>query len=149
MWLARSALRVVRGAPGIEHCPKCNSDDTTWTGDPPRGETADKDHAWLTATRTEAKPVTHERRYEDAMRKYRELAQAVGMIRLAVEETFGAGALPAGEYAGATPLEECEAIAKAIYHAARTGEKNPPTSAEQAAPLFVRSSRRMSHKISL
>jgi hypothetical protein len=70
--------------------------------------------------RTEAKPVTHEKRYEDAMRKYRELAQSVGMIREAVEQTFGAGLLPPGEYTGATPIEECEAIARAIYAA---GEK--------------------------
>ena len=125
-WHARRS-ELIKGAPGIERCPRCNSDDTTWTGDPPRGQTADKGDAWLTAIRTEAKPVTHERRYEDAMRKYRELAQAVGMIRLALEETFGAGALPPEEYAGATPLEECQAIAKTIYRAAGTGKKSPPT----------------------
>jgi len=56
------------------------------------------------------------------MREYRELTQGIRMIREAVEQTFGAGALPAGEYAAATPLEECEAIARATYEAA--GRRN-------------------------
>ena len=118
-WHSRRS-ELIKVAPGIEHCPECKSDDTTWTGDPPRSEIADL--SWLTATRTEAKPVTHERRYEDAMREYRELTQGMRMIREAVEQTFGAGALPAGEYAAATLLEECEAIARAIYEAA--GRRN-------------------------
>jgi hypothetical protein len=61
------------------------------------------------------------------MRQYRELTQGLRMIREAVEQTFGAGALPGGEYAGATPLDECEAIAKAIYRAAGTKRNSPPT----------------------
>ena len=59
-----------------------------------------------------------ERKYEDAMRQYRELAQGVRMIREVVEQTFGAVLPPAGRYAGANPREECEAIARAIYDAA-------------------------------
>jgi len=106
-----------KGAPGIEHCPKCNSDDTNWTVDPPQSETGAAREAWSTAIRTEAKLVTHERRYQEAMRQYRELTQGVRMIREVVEQTFGAGVLPAGEYAGATPLQECEALARAIYAA--------------------------------
>jgi hypothetical protein len=39
------------------------------------------DDAWLTAIRTEAKSVTRERRYEDAMRQYGALTQGVRMIR--------------------------------------------------------------------
>jgi len=62
-------------------------------------------------------PETRDQRYEDAMRHYRELAQGVRMIREAVEQTFGAGLLPAGEHTAVTPLEECEAIARAIYAA--------------------------------
>ena len=34
---------------------------------------------WLTAIRTEAKSVTRERRYEDAMRQYGALTQGVRM----------------------------------------------------------------------
>jgi hypothetical protein len=49
------------------------------------------------------------------MLQYRELAQGVRMIREAVKQIFGSDALPASEYAGATPLEECEAIARALY----------------------------------
>jgi hypothetical protein len=104
-----------KGAPGIEHCPKCNSDDTNWTGDPPQSEIGAAREAWLTAIGTEAVPAAYE--YQEAMRQYRELTQGVRMIREAVEQTFGAGVLPAGEYAGATPLEECEALARAIYAA--------------------------------
>ena len=115
-WHARRS-ELIKGGPGIESCPKCNSDDTTWTVDPPRGEAASARDLWLTALREEAKPVANERRREDAMRKYRELTQGIRMIREAVEQTFGAGLLPAGEYAGATPLEECEAIARAIHAA--------------------------------
>jgi hypothetical protein len=121
-WHARRS-ELIKGAPGNEHCPKCNSDDTTWTEDPPRGETTEAHEAWLTAIRTQAKPVTHERRRDEAMRQYRELTQGIRMIREALEQTFGTGVLPAGEYAGVTPLEECEAIARAIYHAAALGKK--------------------------
>ena len=40
----------------------------------------------------------------------RDLTHGVRMIREAVEQTFGAGLLPPAEYAGANPVEECEAI---------------------------------------
>jgi hypothetical protein len=39
------------------------------------------------------------------------------MIHEAVERTFAAGLLPSNEHSGITPLEECEAIARAIYTA--------------------------------
>jgi hypothetical protein len=67
------------------------------------------------------KPL-REDRYEDAMTQYRELTQGVRMIREAVEQTFGAGLLSSGEYAGASPVEDCEAIARSIYAA---GGKQP------------------------
>ena len=69
--------------------------------------------------------VTVEERYEDLMRQYRELMQGIRMIRVAVEETFGGGALPPGEYAGATPLQESEAIARAIYASGTPNSKTP------------------------
>jgi hypothetical protein len=45
-----------KGAPGIEHCPQCNSDDTTWTAvlpqlpdaEPPQ---ADEAKIWLSNAR--------------------------------------------------------------------------------------------------
>jgi len=71
-------------------------------------------------------PETRDQRYEDAMRHYRELAQGVRMIREAVEQTFGAGLLPAGKHAAVTPFEECEAIARAIYAAGSLQGKEGP-----------------------
>lgn len=60
---------------------------------------------------------------------YHELAQAVAMIREAVELTFGPITLPP-KYGDETPIRECELIARAIYAAgARRGleEKRPPS----------------------
>jgi hypothetical protein len=48
----------------------------------------------------------------------------VRMIRRAAERAFRAGALPPVERIGATPLEECEAIARAIYAAAAKQHEN-------------------------
>jgi hypothetical protein len=47
--------------------------------------------------------------YAGLLQNYRDLAQGVNMIRDAVEQTFGLGVLPSGEYTGATPVEDCEA----------------------------------------
>jgi len=60
------------------------------------------------------------------MRHYRELTQGICMIREAVEQTFGAGLLPAGEHAAVTRREECEAIAGAIYAAGSLKGKEGP-----------------------
>jgi hypothetical protein len=51
-----------------------------------------------------------------SLRNYREICQGIRMIRLAVEETFGDNRLPASEHIE-TPIQECEAIARAIYAA--------------------------------
>jgi hypothetical protein len=48
------------------------------------------------------------------LERCRELAQGVRMIRLALEETFGAGVLPVAT-AVETAEQDCELIAKAIY----------------------------------
>jgi hypothetical protein len=49
---------------------------------------------------------------------YCELADRVRMIRRAVQKAFQAGLLSKIEPVGITPLQECEAIARAIYEAA-------------------------------
>jgi len=56
--------------------------------------------------------------HAELLKKYRDLVDGVGMIRRAVERAFRAGVLPSMELAGMTPLQECEAIARAIYAAA-------------------------------
>ena len=58
------------------------------------------------------------------LQKYHDLAAGVRMIRRAAERAFRAGALPPVERIGATPLEECEAIARAIYAAAAKQHEN-------------------------
>jgi hypothetical protein len=55
---------------------------------------------------------------DQLLENYRELAQGVAMIREAVEQEFGLGVLPSGEHTGATPAQDCEAIARAIHAAA-------------------------------
>ena len=39
------------------------------------------------------------------------------MLREAVEQAFGASLFPPGEHVGGAPVEECEAIVRAIYAA--------------------------------
>jgi uncharacterized hydantoinase/oxoprolinase family protein len=56
--------------------------------------------------------------YAELLQNYRNLVQGVGMIRRAVERAFRAGVLPSVDRSGSTPLQECEAIARAIYAAA-------------------------------
>ena len=52
--------------------------------------------------------------------RYRDLVDAVHMIRRAAERAIRAGVLPAIEFNrnGTTPLQECEAIARVLYAAA-------------------------------
>ena len=52
-----------------------------------------------------------------AAQNYRDMALGIRMIREAIEQTFGLGVEP---HAGVTMLEECEAIARAIYRAAES-----------------------------
>jgi hypothetical protein len=54
--------------------------------------------------------------YAELLKKYHDLAAGVRMIRRAVDKAFRAGIVPY-ERIGITPLEECEAIARAIYGA--------------------------------
>jgi hypothetical protein len=62
--------------------------------------------------------------YAKLLQKYHDLAAGVRMIRRAAERAFRAGALPPVERIGVTPLEECEAIARAIYAAAARQHEN-------------------------
>jgi hypothetical protein len=56
--------------------------------------------------------------YAKLLQKYQDLAAGVRVIRRAAERAFRNGALPPVERIGVTPVEECEAIARAIYAAA-------------------------------
>ena len=58
--------------------------------------------------------------YEKLQKDYRELTEGVRMIRRATDRAHRGGVLPAIEESGKTPLQECEAIARAIYRAVRT-----------------------------
>jgi hypothetical protein len=56
--------------------------------------------------------------YAELLREYRELVDGVRMIRRAVDRAFRTGVLPSVEQSGLTPVQECEAVARAIYGAA-------------------------------
>lgn len=56
--------------------------------------------------------------YAALLKSYRDLADGVRMIRRAVERAFHAGVLPPVEREAMTPLQECEAIARAVCAAA-------------------------------
>jgi hypothetical protein len=61
--------------------------------------------------------------YAKLLQKYHDLAAGVRVIRRAAERAFRNGALPPIERIGVTPVEECEAIARAIYAAAAAAAK--------------------------
>ena len=74
--------------------------------------------------------------YEELEKKYRELADALQMVRRAVDRAVRVGLLPSLEHRPrrqSTPLEECEAIARAIYAAA--GKPKNPSGADRLAGL--------------
>jgi Xaa-Pro aminopeptidase len=60
---------------------------------------------------------------------YRELVEAVHMVRRAAERAIRAGVLPAIELhrTGITPLQECEAVARVLYTAAGRPIHDPGT----------------------
>lgn len=62
------------------------------------------------------------------LKDYRELAEGVRMVRRAAERACRAGLLPTIEPSGVTPLQDCEAIARAIYRSviAPDREHAPP-----------------------
>jgi hypothetical protein len=66
--------------------------------------------------------------YDKLLKDYSDLTNGVRMIRRAIDRACRAGALPAIERVGITPLEECEAIARVIYAVAarqeRPGQRN-------------------------
>ena len=61
--------------------------------------------------------------YAKLLQKYHDLAAGVRVIRRAAERAFRNGALPPIERIGVTPVEECEAIARAIYATAAAAAK--------------------------
>jgi hypothetical protein len=74
--------------------------------------------------------------YAELEKKYRELADALHMIRRAVDRAVRAGILPSVDHRPRrriTPLQECEAIARAIYAAA--GKPKSASGVEQLAGL--------------
>jgi hypothetical protein len=62
--------------------------------------------------------------YAKLLQMYQDLAAGVRVIRRAAERAFRTGALPPFERIGVTPVEECEAIARAIYSAAAKQHEN-------------------------
>jgi hypothetical protein len=56
--------------------------------------------------------------YVKLVEDYSDLTDRVRMIRRAVQKAFQAGVLTSVEPVGLTPLEECDAIARAIHEAA-------------------------------
>jgi len=74
--------------------------------------------------------------YAELERKYRELNDALHMIRRAVDRAVRAGILPTLDHRPrlrTTPLQECEAIARAIYAAA--GNRKNASVAEDLAGI--------------
>ena len=74
--------------------------------------------------------------YAELERKYRELNDALHMIRRAVDRAVRAGILPTVDHRPrlrTTPLQECEAIARAIYAAA--GNRKNASAAEDLAGI--------------
>jgi hypothetical protein len=65
--------------------------------------------------------------YAELLKNHRDLVDGVHMIRRAVERAFHAGVLPPLEREVMTPLQECEAIARAIYAAAVQQRHGPDT----------------------
>ena len=72
---------------------------------------------------------------DDLPERYRELVNAVHMVRRAAERAIRAGVLPAIELhrTGTTPLQECEAVARVLYAAA--GRQSHATGASALAGL--------------
>jgi hypothetical protein len=66
--------------------------------------------------------------YEKLQKDFRELTEGIRMIRRATDRACRGGVLPAVEEGTLTPLQECAAIARAIYRAARTQEHQRPPS---------------------
>jgi hypothetical protein len=71
--------------------------------------------------------------YDELLKSYRELGEGIRMIRRAAERAFRAGVLPAIDEPGKTPLQDCKAIARAIYQSA--AGRNRPVSAATLAGL--------------
>jgi len=57
--------------------------------------------------------------YQKLQKDYRELAEAVRMIRRATDRAHRGGVLPAIKEDCENPKQECEAIARAIYRSVR------------------------------
>jgi hypothetical protein len=66
--------------------------------------------------------------YEQLQQDIRDLTEGIRMIRRATDRACRGGVLPAVEEGAVTPLQECAAIARAIYRAARTPEPQRPPS---------------------
>jgi hypothetical protein len=64
--------------------------------------------------------------YEQLRKDFRDLTEGIRMIRRATDRACRGGVLPAVEDGALTPLQECAAIARAIYRAARTSEQQRP-----------------------
>ena len=72
--------------------------------------------------------------YAKLLQKYHDLAAGVRVIRRAAERAFRNGALPPVERIGVTPVEECEAIARAIYAAAAAKQHENTRSRPRLVP---------------
>jgi hypothetical protein len=72
--------------------------------------------------------------YAKLMDDYRGLVDGIHLIRRAVDRAHRGGVLPAVDEAGKTPLQECEAIARAIYRAVRTPGQQQKRRAPRRSP---------------
>jgi hypothetical protein len=63
--------------------------------------------------------------YVRLLKDYRDLAEGVRMIRRAADKACRAGLLPTMDHSGKTPLEECEAVARAIYLSVMAQDRDP------------------------
>jgi hypothetical protein len=64
--------------------------------------------------------------YEQLQKDFRDLTEGIRMIRRATDRACRGGVLPAVEEGALTPLQECAAIARAIYRATRSLEHQRP-----------------------
>ncbi|MBX9775047.1 MAG: hypothetical protein K2Y71_11620 [Xanthobacteraceae bacterium] len=94
----------------------------------PRATSADTSERKADAKRVVARALGDEfvSEYEKLQKDLRDLAEGIRMIRRATERACRGGVLPAVEEGALTPLQECAAIARAIYRAARTPDHQRP-----------------------
>ena len=72
--------------------------------------------------------------YAKLMDDYRGLVDGIHLIRRAVDRAHRGGVLPAVDEAGKSPLQECEAIARAIHRAVQPAGQHHRRRAPRRSP---------------